>query len=175
MSYLGTHSSDRLRALETLFLEPARRLPQERFLIGGAKYDGTFPWLPNIFFVHHVRSVDHPAFFSSGKFTLNVTRRAMAINGFCPSGRLFEAAACGAVIISDAWEGLETFFEPDSEILVAESSDDVLAAMTKSPDELRKIGNAARERALSCHTADLRARELENILTTSAASVETGA
>jgi spore maturation protein CgeB len=95
LSYLGTYASDRQGALETLLMEPARRLPQRRFLIGGAQYPQEFPWAPNIYFVRHVPPSEHGAFFASSRLTLNVTRRAMAEMGYCPSGRLFEAAACG--------------------------------------------------------------------------------
>src|SRR5262249_30674770 len=51
LSYLGTYADDRQEALSTLFLEPARRRPQQRFLIGGAQYPQQFPWGKNIYFV----------------------------------------------------------------------------------------------------------------------------
>jgi spore maturation protein CgeB len=127
-------------------------------------YDGTFPWLPNIFFMNHVPVADHPAFYCSSLLNLNVTRQAMADNGYCPSGRLFEAAACGAAIISDEWEGLNTFFEPCVEILIAREAQDVISALQRSPAELARIGQAARERTLEQHTADVRAIEMENIM-----------
>jgi spore maturation protein CgeB len=95
LSYIGTYAEDRQASLEALFLEPARRMPDRRFLIAGAKYPPAFNWLDNLFFVHHVASPDHPALYSSSRLTLNVTRQAMARMGYCPSGRLFEAAACG--------------------------------------------------------------------------------
>jgi len=88
----------------------------------------------------------------------------MADNGYCPSGRLFEAAACGATIVTDQWEGLNLFFEPGVEILLAKQSEDVIAALQRSPEELAQIGRAARERALEQHTADVRAIEMENIM-----------
>jgi spore maturation protein CgeB len=164
LSYLGTHSPDRDAALLTLFVEPSRRLPSRKFLIGGAQYDGGFPWQKNIFFSGHVPSADHPAFYCSSKLTLNVTRRPMAAMGYCPSGRLFEATACGVAVVSDVWEGLETFFQPDSEILLATQTEDVLRAMDHSPGELKAIATAGRERTLTDHTADVRAGELESIL-----------
>ncbi|HYH45791.1 MAG TPA: glycosyltransferase, partial [Thermoanaerobaculia bacterium] len=42
-SYLGTWAADRQEALDCLFLEPARRLPEQRFLIGGSQYPVDFP------------------------------------------------------------------------------------------------------------------------------------
>jgi spore maturation protein CgeB len=164
LSYLGTYAANRQQALDTLFLTPARRLRDRKFLIGGAQYPPDFPWLPNVFFVRHLPPSEHPAFYCSSPLTLNVTRAPMAAMGWCPSGRLFEAAACGTPVLSDAWAGLETFFTPGEEILVARNSDDVVDALSRTPDELRRIGGAARERALSAHTADARARELIELM-----------
>jgi spore maturation protein CgeB len=166
ISYLGTYAADRDAALRALLVEPARRLPDRRFLIGGAMYGADFPWQPNVHWLPHVPACDHPAFYCSAKLTLNVTRSAMARYGFCPSGRLFEAAACGAPLLTDQWKGLDRFFEPGSEILVAQSTDDVLAALDRSPEDLAAIGSAARDRVLADHTADVRAVELEALLET---------
>ena len=162
LSYLGTYSGDRNAALRTLFVEAARRLPTRRFVIGGAMYDANFPWQANINFVRHLPPADHPAFYCSSPLTLNVTRRPMAEMGFCPSARLFEASACGVPVLSDNWEGLEHFFEPGREILLAERTEDTLEALAR--DDLASIAWAARERVLACHTADIRVRELESIL-----------
>jgi spore maturation protein CgeB len=109
--------------------------------------------------VEHVPPPEHPAFYSSSKATLNVTRSAMANFGYCPSGRLFEAAACATPVISDSWEGLGEFFEPGREILVASSADDVVHAIELGDEELRRVGKAAREKVFSAHTADHRSRE----------------
>ncbi|HYC43932.1 MAG TPA: glycosyltransferase [Burkholderiales bacterium] len=169
LSYLGTYAPDRQRALDRLFLEPALALPRKRFLIGGAKYPQDFPWSSNIWFVQHVAPGDHAAFYSSAAITLNITRSAMADMGYCPSGRLFEAAACAAVIVSDWWEGLDAFFEPGREILIAHRAEDVIAALALSRGELQRIGEAARRRALAEHTAGRRAQQLIEILSRHAA------
>jgi spore maturation protein CgeB len=166
LSYLGTFAADRQRRLELLFVEPAKRLPDFKFLIGGSMYDASFPWQPNIFHLSHVAANDHPCFYCSAKLNLNVTRQAMADNGYCPSGRLFEAAACGVPVLSDWWEGLDSFFQPNSEILVAQSTGEALDALTHSSEDLVRLGRAARERALAEHTADVRVREMEAALTT---------
>lgn len=163
LSYLGTYAEERQAALDALFLEPARRSPQRRFVLGGSQYPADFPWTPNLYFVRHVPPAEHGAFYCSARLNLNVTRGPMAAMGYCPSGRLFEAAACGAVLISDVWRGLRAFYEPGSEILVARSSEDVLAALDTSDAELQGIGRRARERTLSEHTIDHRAQELLSI------------
>jgi spore maturation protein CgeB/dTDP-glucose pyrophosphorylase len=160
LSYLGTYASDRQHVLQQLFLEPALALPDKRFVIGGAQYPQDFPWAPNIWFMQHVAPPQHPHFYSSSALTLNITRAAMAEMGYCPSGRLFEAAACGTPIVSDWWEGLDEFFEPGREILIASTPDEVMGAMTLPADELRRIGAAARARTLNEHTAMHRARDL---------------
>jgi spore maturation protein CgeB len=171
LSYLGTYAEDRQEALVRLFIEPARRCPHRRFLIGGAQYPQAFPWTDNIYFVRHLPPVEHPAFYCSSRITLNVTRAPMAEMGYCPSGRLFEAAACGAVVLSDSWAGLEEFFSPGTEFLVASTTQDVLDALELGDDELREIGRAARDRVLSDHTAERRALQLLAALD-GAASVE---
>lgn len=161
LSYLGTYAADRQEGVERLFLEPARRRPQDKFLLGGAQYPDDFPWTRNLLFWRHVAPGDHPEFYGSARLTLNVTRASMAASGFCPSGRLFEAAACGVPIVTDTWPGLEFFFEPQREILPVATSEDVLAAMELSHQELATIARNARERALAQHTAVHRAIEFE--------------
>jgi spore maturation protein CgeB len=160
LGYLGTYSADRQGALESLLLYPARERPERRFLIGGAQYPQDFPWCNNIQFVHHLPPDEHPAFFSSSRLALNLTRSAMARMGWCPSGRLFEATACGAPVLTDRWEGLDTFFTPNSEILVADGRADAIAAIDMSDDDLARIGRAGRERTLDEHTSGHRAQEL---------------
>jgi len=169
LSYLGTYAADRQAVLETLFIEPARQLLGQTFLIGGAQYPADFPWTDNIRFVRHMPPAEHPAFFSSSRLTLSVTRRAMADNGHCPSGRLFEAAACGTPVLSDWWPGLDAFFVPGREILVARTTQDVVQALELSDAEIARIATAARERVLAEHTSDHRARQLERLLDEAAA------
>ena len=163
LCYLGTFAADRQRALEELFLTPATRMPEQRFVLGGAQYPEKFPWTNNVFFVRHLPPSLHPAFFCSARATLNITRNSMAEYGYCPSGRLFEAAACGAAILSDWWEGLDIFFTPGEEILRVESANQVADVLRFSDRELRCIGEAARQRALDQHTAVQRIAELESI------------
>lgn len=164
MSYLGTYAEERQAALIDLLVEPARMRPERRFIIAGAQYPQAFPWTANIYFVRHLPPADHAAFYSSSPLTLNITRQAMAEMGWCPSGRLFEAAACGAAIVSDTWAGLEDFLAPGAEILLAKTPSDAAAPLEMEHAELRRIGARARERVLSEHTADHRAVELEAYL-----------
>ena len=168
LSYLGTYATDRQPTLDKLFLEPARRSPAQRFLIGGSLYPEDFPWRENVWFVHHVPPPSHPAFYCSSRLTLSVTRAAMLEMGYCPSGRLFEAAACETPIVTDGWEGMEEFFEPGREILVASSASDVIEALGLSSAELHRIGQAARERVLAEHTAEQRSQQLVNLIEESA-------
>jgi spore maturation protein CgeB len=168
LSYLGTYAADRQPAVERLLLAAARARPERRFLVGGPMYPSSVDRPPNVRWLEHVAPPHHPAFYGSSRLTLNVTRAAMASVGFCPSGRLFEAAACGAPIVSDAWAGLETFFEPGREILVARDTNDVLAALDLGDDQLHALARRARERVLADHTAERRARELIALVTRSA-------
>jgi spore maturation protein CgeB len=163
LSYLGTYAPDRQQLLDRLFIQVACRSPRQRFIIGGSKYPIDFPWQQNIWYAQHVPPSAHASFFCSSPLTLNITRGAMARMGYCPSGRLFEAAACGVAIVSDEWAGLETFFEPGVEIIVARTTDDVVEAMQLPGTELEKIARAGRQRVLESHTAAHRAAELESI------------
>jgi spore maturation protein CgeB len=165
-SYLGTYAADRQQALERLFIEPARRLPQERFSIGGAQYPPEFPWAPNIYFHRHVPPAEHPAFFCSSRLTLNLTREAMCEMGWCPPGRMFEASACGVALVSDVWEGIEDFFTPGEEILLVKTTEDAVNAMKLTDAELTRIGRAGRERTLAEHSVSRRATEFEELLVT---------
>ncbi|MCK6546522.1 glycosyltransferase [Myxococcota bacterium] len=160
LSYLGTYSLDRQERLERLLFGPARLRPKLRFVVAGSLYPGDISWPQNVVKVDHVPPDAHASFYRSSPLTLSVTRAPMAAMGWCPSARLFEAAACGVPVLSDPWEGLETFFELGREILVARTSDDALAALELPRDELTRIGQRARERALVDHSADRRADEL---------------
>jgi spore maturation protein CgeB len=164
LSYIGTYAADRQAMVERLLVEPARQVPARRFVIAGAQYPADFPWADNIFFVRHLPPADHADFYASARLTLNVTRAAMAAYGWCPSGRLFEAAACGAAIVTDRWAGLDSFFAPGTEILPVETTEDVIAALTIADADLRRIGEAARQRVLAEHTSDRRAAEFEGLL-----------
>lgn len=162
LGYLGTYSADRQSTLDALLLEPARRMPHQRFVVAGAQYPPTLSWPPNVEHVEHCPPHAHRAFYARQRWTLNVTRADMIANGYSPSVRLFEAAACGTPIISDWWAGLDTFFVPGREIMVAESTADAVRLLHDTP-ELSRLGlaNRARRRVLGAHTATHRAQELE--------------
>src|SRR5262249_21778454 len=122
VSYPGTYAEDRQDELIRLLIAPARLRPQHRFVIAGAQYLQEFPWTSNIWFVRHLPPSLHGSFYSSSRMTLNVTRRAMAKSGYCPSGRLFEAAACGVPVLTDVWEGLDHFYKPGEEMIFCRST-----------------------------------------------------
>ncbi|MDQ2839452.1 MAG: glycosyltransferase [Acidobacteriota bacterium] len=166
LSYLGTYAPDRQQALDDLLIKPAQRLRDREFIIAGAMYPDAGEWPSNIRHFSHIAPPQHSAFYSSSPLTLSVTRGVMASMGFCPSGRLFEAAACGTAVLSDWWEGLDLFFEPGTEILIANSTADALSALSIDDGALLGIGVRARERALDCHTAKERARRLISLIET---------
>jgi spore maturation protein CgeB len=173
LSYVGTYSEDRHAAVRELFLAPAATCDNERFLLAGSQYpEECFP--PNVTRIDHVAPTEHASLYCSSRITLNVTRSTMARFGYCPSGRLFEAAACGAVLATDWFEGLDAFFRPDSEVFVVRERADVLALLASSTRELARRAEAARERALTCHTASARALELERLFWSSPTSTRIG-
>jgi spore maturation protein CgeB len=170
LSWLGTFAVDRQLALEELFVRPARLCPQLKFRVAGAQYPHDFPWSENVYFDRHLPPHEHAAFLCSSRLTLNVTRAEMARLGFCPSGRLFEAAACGVPILSDVWSGLDEFYRPHAEILVARDAQDTLAALANDDSLLRAVAAAARERTLDEHTSMHRAADLVAMLEDTAAA-----
>lgn len=163
LGYMGTYSDDRQPGLERLLLSPAAESADGRFVVAGPNYPDTVKWPGNVARIEHLPPRDHARFYNEQRFTLNLTRADMREMGWSPSVRLFEASACGTPIISDYWEGLDSFFEFDREILVARSTADVLHYLRDLSDaERRAIGERARERVLNNHTAAHRAQEFES-------------
>jgi spore maturation protein CgeB len=164
LSWLGTYATDRRAMLDELFLAPARRRRRRTFLVGGAHYPQDLEWPKNVRFVQPVATEDRAAFFSSSRLTLNVTHSLIGCMGWCPSGRVFEAAACGTAVLSDEWSGLDEFYAPGSEILTARTTADALEALSLDDAALNRLRRAARERTLDEHTAGHRARTLVGYL-----------
>jgi spore maturation protein CgeB len=162
LGYLGTYSDDRQPVLDTLMLAAAREWSSGRFVVAGPQYPASIQWPSNVSHVEHLAPPEHPAFYNSQRFTLNVTRADMVRAGYSPSVRLFEAAACAVPIISDAWAGLDTLFVPGKEILISHSGEETLRYLRELSDtERQTMGQRARERVLAEHTAAHRARTLE--------------
>jgi spore maturation protein CgeB len=162
LGYLGTYSPDRQPALERLLGEPARAWRDGRFALAGSQYPERLSLPPNVERLSPIPPPEHAAFYAAQRFTLNVTRPEMAQAGFSPSVRLFEAAACGTPIISDWWPGLDHFFQPGRELLLARSPEEVLRNLRALPEESRRtIAERARARTLREHTSDQRAETLE--------------
>ncbi|MDF3983242.1 glycosyltransferase [Luteibacter sp. PPL201] len=165
LGYLGTYSIDRQPRVASMLIEPARAMPERRFTVAGPLYPGEVDWPANVERTEHVPPSAHRAFYTAQRFTLNVTRDDMIAAGYSPSVRLFEAAACGVPIISDAWDGLDTIFCPGEDILVANGTDDVRTYLTGVTDHERlAIAQRARERVMSGHTARHRALQLPELL-----------
>ena len=170
LGYLGTYSPDRQPTLERLLLEPARDIPAARMVVAGPQYPPTVSWPANVERIEHLPPAEHRRFYNAQRYTLNVTRAEMIRTGYSPSVRLFEAAACGVPVISDPWEGLDTFFTPGEEIFLATESDEVTRILRDtSADQAREMGGRARQRVLAGHTAAQRAAELEALLNRAAA------
>jgi spore maturation protein CgeB len=163
LGYAGDWTEDRLPGLDELLLEPARRWTAGSFVVAGHGYLQSSNWPPNVKRLAIPASGKERAFYNSQRFALNVTGADMIEAGFSPGLPIFEAAACGTPIISDYWEDLETFFAPDEEILFARSAEEVLEHLRGiREDERLRIGDSARRRILSEHSAEQRAIELEN-------------
>ena len=162
LGYLGTYSEDRQPTVNALLRDVAIRIPTHAFVVAGPMYPADIRWPANVEHIDNLPPTQHPRFYSSVRFALNVTRAEMVAAGWSPSVRLFEAAACGTPVVSDWWPGLDAFFEPGREILIASNTDDVARFIHDLPDRERlAIGGRARTRVLREHTGDRRAHELE--------------
>jgi spore maturation protein CgeB len=165
LAFLGNRLPDREARVDEFFFRPAKQCCGDRFVLGGAGWgDRTMP--AAVRYVGHVYTGDHNAFNCTPVAVLNISRESMARYGFSPATRVFEAAGAGACIISDRWEGLEQFFEPGSEILVAGDGEDVAGYVRLlTRERAGEIGTAARRRVLAEHTYDRRAQQVHSTLT----------
>ncbi len=161
LSYLGTYSPDRQPTLERLLLDVARACPARRFVVAGPQYPDGIDWPANVERIDHLPPAEHAGFYSASRFTLNVTRADMIAAGWSPSVRLFEAAACGTPIVSDVWDGIAALFVPGREIVLAQTTGDVVAALS---GDGTAMGARARARVLAGHSAAHRAAELDDYL-----------
>ncbi len=163
LSFLGNRLPDREERVKSFFFQTATRLPGKKFMLGGNGW-GDIDFPPNIRYVDHVFSRDHNAFNSSSSFVLNISRQSMADYGFSPATRVFEAAGAGACIITDYWKGIDEFFIPGKEILVARNGKEVGYFMEDmGREEAAEIGHAALKRVLADHTYEKRAGLLNRI------------
>ena len=165
LSYMGTYAADRQPKIDDWLLGVAASEPKQRFILAGPQYPAWVRSPGNVRRIEHLNPRWHPHLYSSSRFVLNVTRRDMVMWGFSPSVRLFEAAACGATMISDNWAGLDTFFRPGSEILLPTSSSDVRDYLNAMDERtVQQIGAAAQARVLEAHSSTHRAIEFENAI-----------
>lgn len=164
LAFLGNRLPDREKRVEEFFLNVAAQMPGKTFLLGGNGWHDK-PMSSNINYVGHTYTKDHNSFNCSPKAVLNISRDSMASYGFSPATRVFEAAGAGACLITDYWLGIDYFFEPDKEILVANSGDEVKEILFNLTEEKAKaIGDAALQKVLAKHTYTHRAEELDTIL-----------
>jgi spore maturation protein CgeB len=164
LGFLGNRLPDREARVEEFFLRAAASLPEKMFLLGGSGWgDKGLP--ANVRYAGHVYTADHNAFNCTPRAVLNISRESMARYGYSPATRVFEAAGAGACLITDAWVGIEEFFEPGAELLVAETGAEVAEHVRSlTPERAQSIGRAAYARAMAEHTYAQRAVELEKVL-----------
>lgn len=164
LAFLGNRLPDREQRVFDFFFHAVRRLPNESFLLGGSGWDAGVDLPANVRRLGHVFTRDHNALNCTPRAVLNISRESMARFGYSPATRVFEAAGAGACLITDAWEGLDWFLEPDVEVLVAENGDQVAEHLQRlTPQRAEQIGRAALRRVLAEHTYEHRAREVEAV------------
>jgi spore maturation protein CgeB len=166
LGLLANRLPDREARVEEFFFRAVEALPQRSFLLGGSGWEDRAAHVPNLRYLGHVQPPDHNAFNCTPLAVLNVARESMFLNGFSPATRVFEAAGAGACLITDAWEGIELFLEPEREVLVAHDGAEVAAILDGlDAERAAAIGRAAMARVLAGHTYTHRAAQVEAILT----------
>lgn len=161
LGYLGTFSPDRQPSLDRFLSEPAKRDSELRFVVAGSMFPADIAWHSNVEKIDHLSPDKHRRFYNEQRLTLNITRADMLKSGYSPSVRLFEAAACSTPIITDRWMGIEEFFTPGDDILVADTTEDVQKYLRDlTPDDLARLAENARSRVLRVHSSTVRAGEL---------------
>ena len=160
LGYVASDAPEERPMIDQFLLEVARRMPRGRFVVAGSICDDNRQWPGNVRRIAPVLNTHQRGFYAQQRFALNLTPADARVT--VPHSRLFQAAACGTPIITDHWTGLDQFFEPGAEVLVAQSADDVVQHLNEVPDAVRKALSArARRRLLRAHTPSHRARALE--------------
>ncbi|MBV8083792.1 MAG: glycosyltransferase [Chloroflexi bacterium] len=162
--FMGNRMPDREQRVHDLFFRAAELAPECSYVLGGEGWGGC-PMPPNVHWIGHVPTAEHRAWNCSARLVLNINRQAMADYGYSPPTRVFEAAGCACSVVTDAWLGVDAFFEPGAEILVAATAEDLVSHLRNtSPDRARAIGQAARARVLRDHTYTQRSELLEQVM-----------
>jgi spore maturation protein CgeB len=162
--FVGNRLPDREARVDQFFFRAAELAPEFQFIIGGEGW-GSKRLTQNIRYIGHVGTAQHNVINSSARMVLNVNRESMAKVGFSPPTRVFEAAGAGACLITDSWAGVEQFFEPGREILVASTAEDIVRHLREiSSERAASIGKAVLARALRDHTYSIRAQHVDDIL-----------
>jgi spore maturation protein CgeB len=165
LGFMGNRMPDREARVEEFLFKAAQKMPERLFLLGGNGWSDRAATQPNVKYAGHVYTRDHNAFNSTPRAVLNISRESMARYGYSPATRVFEAAGAAACVITDDWEGIEMFLEPDRECLVAKNGEDVVEHLRAlDPERARNIGMAAYERVIASHTYDRRAAQVEEHL-----------
>lgn len=162
--FMANRMPDREQRARELFFEAARLAPDLQFILGGNGWgDADLP--ANVRWIGHVPTAEHRAWNCAARLVLNINRADMATYGYSPPTRVFEAAGCGSCVVTDTWQGIETFLAPGEEILLARNASEIVMHLRQtSPARARAVGAAARRRVLREHTYAVRAAELDAVL-----------
>lgn len=164
LAFVANRLPDRERRVEQFFLRAAELAPGMKFILGGEGW-GSRQLPANVRWIGHVGTNAHNVVNCSARMVLNINRESMASVGYSPPTRVFEAAGAGACLLTDDWAGVNFFFVPGEEILVAASAEQIVSYLRKtSQTEARSIGHRMRARALRDHTYTLRARQFDEIV-----------
>ncbi|HET6245923.1 MAG: glycosyltransferase [Bacteroidetes bacterium] len=164
LSYMGNRLQESEEMIEEFFFKPATLMTEKSFIIGGKGWENK-PLRKNIKYAGDMTENFQNVLNSTPLTVLNIGKEESNNTSYSPSSAIFEAAGAGACIITDNLEGINSFFEPGREILLAENGQQVASILDElAPAVAKKIGQAALRKVLAHHTYAHRAKEIEKTL-----------
>jgi glycosyltransferase involved in cell wall biosynthesis len=156
-------SEQREAAIRHMVSVPSGEIPA-RFVVAGARLAVD---LGRAEFIGPVFTSGLRRWAGRARLNLNIVRRPHATYRASSCMRLFELAAMACCVVSNPIAGIEEWFEPEREVIVAPDTQPVGPLYTRLiADEAsrRALGEAARRRVLEEHTYRHRARTLLSLL-----------
>lgn len=161
--FFGHGREYRSEWIDAMVRNPSLQLTEARFAVRGTRMGdlGNTQMLPYLSF-SKLRE-----YACRSKLNLVITRKAHASVFASSSSRPFELASMGACMVCNPYAGIETWFEPEKELIVVHSAEEAVERYTwllAHDTERRKLGEAARARLLKEHTFRHRAQQLVGII-----------
>ncbi len=161
---------ERTRELEEFLITPAGEMPDRRVAVYGVRYpENALERLKSagIDFRGYLPNLRAPEAYAQSLLALHIPRRQYT-NGLSgiPTIRVFEALACGAVLLCSPWSDAEGLFRPGEDYLVVPDGAAMKAEierLLRDDDARSQLAAAGLQTIRSRHTCAHRARQLVDI------------